>query len=197
MFFYGHEREDIKEYQETFLYEMKLLLPYFVEFSEDGTIVSKEYPSDCTIGILEKRPIIMITHDESIFSANDRRKKVWILNGQGILRLKGRGKGIMVSDFLLPWSRLNLFSLPTQQQENLAKSGVPLEAATYFEYGKTEDGYWTGEHLLDQIVKKALPIGEVLYPGYALLFLFNSPTSYLIYAPDVLQVTHMNKGSRG
>lgn len=55
----------------------------------------------------------------------------------------------MVSDFLLPWSRLNLFSLPTQQQEDLAKSGIPLEAATYFEYGKTEDGYWTGEHLFD------------------------------------------------
>lgn len=55
---------------------MKLLLPYFVEFSEDGTIVSKEYPSDCALGGPEKRPIIMITQDESTFFANDRRKKV-------------------------------------------------------------------------------------------------------------------------
>lgn len=63
----------------------------------------------------------MITHDESTSSANDGRKKVWTLNGQGILRPKGRGKGIMVSDFLLSWSRLNFFSLPTQKQEDLAK----------------------------------------------------------------------------
>lgn len=76
MFFYGHEREDVKEYRETFLHEMKLFLPYFVEFSEDGTIVSKKYPSDCAIRKPEKRPIIMITRDESTFSANDGRKKV-------------------------------------------------------------------------------------------------------------------------
>lgn len=86
------------------------------------------------------------------FTANDGPNKILTLNGQGILRPKGKGKGkeTMVSDFLLPWSRLNLLSLPLQQQENLASSGIPLEAVTYFEYGKTEEGYWTGENLLDQ-----------------------------------------------
>ena len=42
----------------------------------------------------------------------------------------------MASDFLLLWSRLVLFSLPSQQQEDLASSGIPFEAAIYFEYGK-------------------------------------------------------------
>ena len=42
--------------------------------------------------------------------------------------------------------------------------------------------------------KKALPIGEALYPGYKLLFLFDNATSHSIYAPDALQVAHMNKG---
>lgn len=73
------------EYRETFLNEIKSLLPYLVKFSEDGTMVSKEYPSDCSVGRPEKRPVIMITHDESTFFANDGRKKVWTLNGQGIL----------------------------------------------------------------------------------------------------------------
>ena len=33
VFFDSHEREDVVEYRETFLSEIKSLLPYFVEFS--------------------------------------------------------------------------------------------------------------------------------------------------------------------
>ena len=60
-----------------------------------------------------------------------------------------------------------------------------------------EEGYWTGEHLLDQIRTKALPIGEALYPGYELLFMFDNATSHAVYAKDELQVAHMNKGPGG
>ena len=139
---------------------MKLLLPYLVEFREDGTMISKEYPNNCAVGGPNRQPIIMITHDESTFSAHDSRRKVWTLEGHGILRPKSKGRGIMVSDFLLPWSRLNLFSLPSQQQTDLVK--LALEAVTYFEYGKMEEGYWTGEHLLDQIQPR-LYLLEKLY----------------------------------
>ena len=41
VFFDGHEREDVIEYRKTFLNEMKSLLPYFVEFFENGTMVPK------------------------------------------------------------------------------------------------------------------------------------------------------------
>lgn len=71
VFFDGHEREDVVEYRETFLNEMKSLLPYFVEFSNNGSILPKVYPDDCTVGGSDRRHIIMITHDESTFSAND------------------------------------------------------------------------------------------------------------------------------
>ena len=76
MFFDGHERKDVVEYRETFLSEMKSLLPYFVEFSDNGSILSKVYPDDCAVRGSDQRPIIMITHDESTFSANDGRRKV-------------------------------------------------------------------------------------------------------------------------
>ncbi len=89
---------------------MKSLLPYFLEFFEDGTMIPKEYLDDCKVEGPDRKPIIMITHNESTFSANDWHRKVLTLNSQGILRPKGKGKEIMVSDFLLPWSRLNLLS---------------------------------------------------------------------------------------
>ena len=100
-------------------------------------------------------------------------------------------------DFLLPWSQLNLCSLPLQQQKDLANSSVPFEAATYFEYSKIEEGYWIGEHLLNQIKSKVLPIAEALYLGYELLFMFDNAISHAIYAKDVLQVAHMNKRPGG
>lgn len=83
----------------------------------------------------------MITHDESTFSANDRCRKVWTFEGHRIFRSKGKRRGIIVSDFLLPWSRLNLLSLPLERQQKLASFGIPLEAIIYFEYGKMEEGY--------------------------------------------------------
>lgn len=116
----------------------------------------------------------MITNDKSAFSANDGRQKVWTLDGHGILQPKGKRKRIMMLDFLLPWSQLNLLLLPPQRQKELVSSDIPLEAVTYFEYGKMEESYWTGEHLLDQIINKALPIAESLYPGYELLFMFDN-----------------------
>ena len=142
------------EYCQIFLEEMKSLLPYLIEFREDGTIISKEYPDDCAVGGPNRQPIIMITHDESTFSAHDSRRKVWTLERHGILCHKSKGKDIMVSDFFFPWSRLNLFSFSSQQQIDLVNSDIPLEVVIYFEYSKMEEGYWIGEHLLDQIQTK-------------------------------------------
>ena len=102
VFFDGHEQKDVVEYRETFLDEMKLLLPYFVEFSDDGSILPKTYSEDCALGGPSWRPIIMITYDKNTFSANDDQQKLWTLDGHGIIRPKGGRKEIMVSDFFLP-----------------------------------------------------------------------------------------------
>ena len=75
VFFDGHKREDVVEYKEI-LNEMKKLLSYLVEFSEDGSMISKKYSEDCAMDRLNRRPVIMITYDGSTFSANDGRRKV-------------------------------------------------------------------------------------------------------------------------
>ena len=80
-FFEGHEREDVVKYWELFLEERKSLLRYFVKFEKNDKILPKEYPSDCAVGGPDQRPIIMITHDESTFFANDTQQKIWMLKG--------------------------------------------------------------------------------------------------------------------
>lgn len=115
------------------------------------------------------------------------------------MRPKRRGQGIMVSEFLLPFGRLNLSFLSLEKrQEVIKKAGLThTEAVENFEYGKNNDGYWDGAKLHQQVVNKALPIAEALYPGYSLLFLFNNATSHSVYAKDALQVKDMNKGVGG
>ena len=43
----------------------------------------------------------MITYDESTFFANDSCRKVWNLDGYGILRPEKKGKRIIVSESFL------------------------------------------------------------------------------------------------
>lgn len=62
-----------------------------------------------------------------------------------------------------------------------------------FKYGKNSNNYSNGAKLHKKVVNKALPIVEVIYPGYSLLFLFNNVTSYLICAKDAFQVKQINK----
>ncbi len=196
VFLDGHERDDVVEDRKKFLKIMDELSPYLVEFNADGTQKPKEYPPDCILGGPGCRPVVLITHDESIFSANDGRHQAWIAENGAFLRPKGKGRGIMVSDFLLPWSRLNLLSLPKARQDELVAAGIPREAAVLFEYGKDE-GYWDGSKVLDQAINKALPIAEALYPEYQLVFIFDNATSHSVYAEDALRVAKMNKGEGG
>ena len=104
----------------------------------------------------------------------------------------------MVSEFILPYGRLNLASLTSEERETIRGTRLlEEEAVEIFEYGKNNDGYWDGAKLHQQVVNKALLIAEALYPGYALLFLFDNSTSHSVYAKDALQVKDMNKSSGG
>jgi hypothetical protein len=195
----GHERPDVVEDREFFLKTLEELEPYLVQFDENGKILDKLWPKDCQVGGDDRRPIIVITHDECIFSSNDGPRFTWQGDGNSPLRPKTKGRGIMVSEFLLPFSRLNLATLSTEEQEDLVtRCGLAAtEAVEIFEFGKNNQGYWDGADLLKQVREKALPIAEALYPGYSLLFLFDNATSHSVYAPDALQVKNMAKGPGG
>src|SRR5581483_11885753 len=104
---------------------------------------------------------ILITHDECLFYANDDRPIVWAPIGEPPLRKKGQGKSIMVSDFLLETiGRLKLTSEQSELNPNIA-----IEACKYLKPGKNEEGWWTADHLIDQVINYAIPIFEILYPG--------------------------------
>ena len=91
----GHEREDVKKYRnEVFIPTWKNASRRFLLFKEDG---SWETPPNLQPG---EKPLVLVTHDESTFNANDGKRRLWMKENEQPLRPKGKGKGIMVSAFL-------------------------------------------------------------------------------------------------
>lgn len=92
----------------------------------------------------------------------------------------------MVSEFIFPYGQLNLSFLISKEKETIWRTGLwEKEAVEILEYRKNNDGYWDGAKLHQQVINKALPIAEALYPGYSFLFLFDNGISHSIYAKDV------------
>ena len=81
-----------------------------VVFSKDG-LWTRPF-----VLIERKKPLVLVIHDESIFSANDEKRRVWKEKEKSPLRPKRKGKGIMVSKFLIPIRRLRIpDSVPNHQ----------------------------------------------------------------------------------
>ena len=191
----GHERKDVIKYRnDVFLKAWKEASRRFVDF-QDG---SWEMPRNLQP---EEKPLILVTHDESTFNANDGKRRLWTQGGEQPLRPKGKGKGIMVSGFLTPGgilevpshvSNAQLLEDPTWLRND---EGVPIrQALQYLEYGR--DNYWTGEKMVEH-TKFAIKILECAFPGCEGFFAFDNASNHCAYAPDALLATKMNLGPGG
>ncbi|CAG8503577.1 10811_t:CDS:2, partial [Scutellospora calospora] len=169
MYFDGHERRDVVEYRRE---KMELVPPM--------------------LGVGEHE-LIFITHDECIFYSNDGKRGIWVHNGMMLLRKKGNRKSIIVSEFILEaCGRLQL-----SEEEKQKNPNVPAEARCYLKPGKNEENYWTIEHLLNQIQKKAIPIFEAKFPDATAVFAFDNSTNHAAFADDALIAKKINKGPGG
>ncbi|KAJ7118185.1 hypothetical protein C8R44DRAFT_625831, partial [Mycena epipterygia] len=102
MYVDGHEREDVVAYRTAFVKRwLEQYEPRMVEYDNNRNV--KKTP----VGyVLERKfrgqpfRLILVTHDESTFYANDCRKVGWISKtGKNKPQPKGEGESIMVSDF--------------------------------------------------------------------------------------------------
>ncbi len=193
----GHERADVVEYRDQiFLPQWAELSKRMVIFSEDG---SWKHPPNLSEN---EKPLVLVTHDESTFNSNDGKRRIWMENGKQPLRPKGRGKGIMASEFLTPGGRLKVpDSVPDEKLLQridwpLDGNGKPARYATeLLEFGK--DNYWTGDKMVDQAVKIATRVFSYAYPGCQALFAFDNSSNHSCYAEDAFLVRNMNLGPGG
>jgi hypothetical protein len=106
MYVDGHERADVVQYRTKFIARWREYEKRFLKFDNDGNATNRlvGFPVE-QVGRFR---LILVTHDESTFYANDRRKTKWIHASEtAVAEAKGEGQSIMASEFLVPeWGPL-------------------------------------------------------------------------------------------
>ena len=184
----GHEREDVVKYRQKFLERMSEFEKKMFKFIGDDceTALRPDIPD----GI---RPLVLVVQDESCFSGHEGRKTLWMRKDKTILRPKGQGRSIMVSEFLCEChGRMRL-----SDGQRLQYPDVPAEATMIIKPGKNADGYWDCEDLVMQTKDRAIPIFKILHPDCDALFVFDNSSGHLAFAPDALIASRLNLNDGG
>ncbi|ODQ76870.1 hypothetical protein LIPSTDRAFT_757 [Lipomyces starkeyi NRRL Y-11557] len=171
VYFDGHERDDVVKYRQEWARRMIEHRSQMKEF--DG--------EDCQIVIAPALPEgakekVLVTHDECYFNSNDDNAVTWIERGESVIKKKGQGRGLMVSDFYCACHG------PLRFENQYAR--------TIIEPGKHRDGYWTSDHMVAQL-RSAIDIFEKAHPGCVAVFCFDQSSNHQAMSHDALVITKL------
>ncbi|KAF0740595.1 hypothetical protein Ae201684_003972 [Aphanomyces euteiches] len=156
----GHERDDVKRYREQFC-------AAFLGHSSQMRFYSCESMGQVNMPIDMTAPeVVWVTHDESVFYANDDGGRGWSNDDERPdLHKKGRGRSIMVSDF---------------------------SARAMYDSSTVTKGTLLNDHVMKQIHGDVLVASKAMHPEYIALFTFDQSTNHTACAVDALRATSMN-----
>ena len=128
LYFDGHDCPDVLEYRNS------VFLPHMAEYFHQmvryivGDVDKVVMPQNFVAC-----PLVLVAQDEMTAQAHDTVSKSWVLGDQHKLQKKGVGCGLHQSDFIC------------------STIGWLKDASQTLEYGKSYDGYWTGEMFVKQV----------------------------------------------
>ena len=149
--------------------------------------------------------LLLYGQDESIFKPFQFSRMAWTKNGKRALRPKGDGQGIMVSAFQSDHDGIGLTLTDEQLRtvNELRAAAQPprpplteLPGVRLFEYGKSRQGYWDSQLMLQQVVD-FMDCFEVLHPGHQLLLEMDKSGCHSKMADDAHISTHLSMGIAG
>ncbi|CAG8736523.1 18106_t:CDS:2, partial [Gigaspora rosea] len=179
VYFDGHEREDVKEYRKSWASRMINYRKKMDQYcgNEMEIVIPPEQ-----LEIWDSRHV-MVTHDEVYFYTNDDMLCVWLEDSESMIKKKGQGGSIIVSDFLcLCHGPLRL------TEEDSIQLGLEQYTRVIIKPGNTRNSYWKSENMVRQLVEKAIPIFNFLYPRCIGMIQF---TNHNAYALDALVCSRM------
>ena len=191
----GHERVDVVEERVEYISKLEAL---------ESSHLPPPPPSDMEAYDIGKqdaeRKLVLIYHDESTFHAHEGRSKGWSEKGKQPLLPKGRGRGLMISDFV---DEHNGFLQLTEEEHKQAKrelndNAFPRYSREVLEYGAEHEGYWNNKMFIKQ-VKKAARIASFKYPEdtHNVIWIFDQSSNHRAYSEDALVARKMNVKPEG
>lgn len=192
LYFDGHERPDVLEYQKSFLANVSELRKQSVLYVGENLDTGIQ-PDPETLG--NQCPTVFVYHDESTVHANERPRLSWLLPSTTYFRSKSDGRLIHISDFIL--ESTGRLTLSAEQQ---AKFDLDIDDAATVIYPSGRAGgdrWWDMEQLINQVKTRTLPIFNALHPNLQGFFVFDCSSAHEAFGPNALRMNNMNLGSGG
>ena len=177
MYIDGHERQDVKEYRLQWarqMMEWKKRMEFYPYGNEEEVVQP-------TLREEEKK-VVLVTHDESTFYANDGKKTRWQLPTESAILPKGQGKSVMVSEFMCA----------CHGTMKALVNGEERSSRTIFYPGG--DNWWKCEDLNAQLKEDVLPLFELLHLDCISLFAFDQSQNHRAFGNDALLASRMSSG---
>ena len=150
LFFEGHEREDVKQDRSDFI-------DHFLENKEHYYRID-EKTNEWIMPTLEPWRLVSY-HDESNYCCNEQSPKKWFKDGCEPFVSKGRGRSLMVSDFLVSHPSGPFFTLNEKEWKAATKrypslledQGINYEPRTCIgSIIPGQEGYFDSDSILNQ-----------------------------------------------
>jgi hypothetical protein len=196
----GHERSDVIAYRK------EVFLPAMAKWERRMARYEGEELRRVEPDLLpEEKKIIAQFHDETGFHVNDFKTSLWsvlliialfiddshlvrLKIGQIMLRKKGRGRLIHISDFINQVTgRLVCRDVDGKITRDARRIIFP---------GSGGDDWWDTKQLLAQL-EDAISIFEEAHPNCVALFIFDQSSAHASLPPDALRAFEMNKSNGG
>ena len=179
----GHERDDVVKHCKKYLNTLAALR----EAHRPPPTCSDEPPRIRIEADDDKKELVAIYHDESIYNSNEGKTWMWGEEERLALLPKTKGSGLMVSDFIDEHDGFLRLSQEQYEEAKRVNPNISKQARVVFEYGAERGGYWTGDRFMEQI-KTACDITEVKFTPstHTLLFILDQSSCHRKYDEKAL-----------
>ena len=111
---------------------------------------------------------------------------------------KGRGAGIMLSDFVEEKGGFLALTESEYQGAKTTRPSIKPYAREFLEYGENKEDYWTPDKFMSQM-ERIVTIAEIKYPseGWHHAWVFDHSSCHAAMADDALDVLKMNVNPTG
>lgn len=162
-----------------------------------------------------KKKHVLVVHDEMVMGAFDGNKKTWQGNGVQELPRKSLGPVVMCSEYLSEKKGPMVLkgevweNAPDELCMELRKAYQELNGSDEFAKhddvrtrvlilpGKSREGYWEGQHVVEQWQRLARPVFELLHPDCVGVWQYDNSSGHNLFAPDALVATRLNANPGG